>query len=68
MMLQISFYLNNKLKFTHMVEQTNQVIFFFLTLTKIDILGNKKNSKIYGLHLTEINIIFLMYYTTRFLD
>lgn len=49
---------------------TNQpgYFFFFLTLTKIDILGNKKNSKIYGLHLTEINIIFLMYYTTRFLD
>lgn len=45
---------------------TNQLRYFFLTF--IDILGNKKNSKMYGLHLTEINIIFLMYYTTRFLD
>lgn len=64
MMLQISFYLNNKLKVTQMVEQTNQVISF---LTFIDIWGSKKNSKIYGLHLTEVNIIFLMYYTMRFL-
>jgi len=39
MMLQISFYLNNKLKVTQVVEQTNQVISF---LTFIDIWGSKK--------------------------